>query len=122
MISKLQKSDDIDKTAQLIYISASDLFDMIFGRKKAIISLSRLISGQGNMFGLDYVNVYKENDVIVGAIAGYSGKDKDRFRRFYFLELPKLYFFARCRSVKGRTCPELHIIPSDWLFVRIYYC
>lgn len=81
MISKLLDNDDIGKAAQLIYITASDLFNIIFSRKKALGSLSCLISEQGNMFGLANVTVYKENNTIVGVIVGHSGKDEKLFRK-----------------------------------------
>jgi len=80
MISELQKNDNIDKIAHLIYITAIDLFDMLFSRKKAISSLTHLIIEQGNMFSFEYVTVYKENDIIAGVIVGHSGKDKKLIR------------------------------------------
>lgn len=81
MITSLTPTDDLSQAANLIYITAPDLFNMIFQKEKARMALARLIDRRENMFGAEFIRVFKQNGNIAGLIAGHSGNEQKQIRR-----------------------------------------
>lgn len=97
MIRKMQKSDDVLKTAELIYETDDFIFPFLFGKKeKAIWKLSKLVSLENNAFSYNRILVDQEKDAIRGILIENSQKHnrletRDFLKTFRFWSLVRLF-------------------------------
>ncbi len=98
MIRKMQKNDDVLKTAELIYGTDVFIFPFLFGKKeKAIWKLSKLVSLENNGFSYNRILVDSDGDIIRGILIESDQKHnrletRDFLKTFGFWSLVRLFF------------------------------
>jgi len=98
VIRKMQKNDDVLKTAELIYGTDDFIFPFLFGKKeKAIWKLSKLVSLENNAFSYNRIIVDSERDLIRGILIENDQKHnrletRDFLKTFGFWSLVRLFF------------------------------
>lgn len=69
------KTDDLDRTAWLFYVTDLGIMRMFFGREKqAVPLLKKLILLNYNHFSYNHIICARRNGEIVGILAGFDGK------------------------------------------------
>ena len=99
MIRKLKLTDNMNRTASLIYKTDS-VFSFLFGKeKKAIPKIVKLIQLENNSFSYQHIFAYFDQEELKGILIGYLPDKIDKkqewndFKQvFSFLELIFLFF------------------------------
>jgi len=69
------RNDDVDRVAWLFYVTDPEIMGLFFGKEKpAILMIKKLISLDKNHFSHKYIKCAKENNEIIGIMAGFDGK------------------------------------------------